>query len=74
MRGTGPIHSIQIIKNNAYLYEARPGRREVSFVYRDADAEPGESYYYVRIQQEDGQMAWASPIWVDYRPERSVDR
>ncbi len=69
VRGTGPIHSIQIIKNNAYLYEARPGEREVAFAYRDADAEPGESYYYVRVQQEDGQMAWASPIWVDYRPK-----
>ena len=69
VRGTGPIHSIQIIKNNAYLYEARPGEQAASFAYRDADAEPGESYYYIRVQQEDGQMAWASPIWVDYRPE-----
>ena len=69
VRGTAPIHTIEIIKNNTYLYEARPGEREVSFAYRDSDAEPGESYYYVRVQQEDGQMAWASPIWVDYRPE-----
>ena len=22
------------------------------------------SYYYVRVIQKDGQMAWASPIWV----------
>ena len=63
VRGTGPIHNIQIIKNNQYVYTARPGVREVSFTFRDTDAEPGESYYYVRVQQEDGQMAWASPIW-----------
>ena len=69
VRGTGPLHSVQIIKDNAHLYEARPGAREASFAFRDADATPGESYYYVRVQQEDGQMAWASPIWVDYRPE-----
>ena len=69
VRGTGPIHEIQIIKDNTYLYSARPGVREVSFAFRDADATPRESYYYVRVQQEDGQMAWASPIWVEYRPE-----
>ena len=69
VRGTGPIHNIQIIKDNAYVYTVRPGEREASFTFRDADARPGESYYYIRVQQEDGQMAWASPIWVDYRAE-----
>jgi hypothetical protein len=69
VRGTGPIDNIQIIKNNSYVYSTRPGIREVSFTFRDADAVPGASYYYVRIQQEDGQMAWVSPIWVDYQPE-----
>lgn len=69
VRGTGPIHNVQIIKDNKYVYTVEPRVREVSFAYRDADAKPGESYYYVRVQQEDGQMAWASPIWVNYRPE-----
>ncbi len=69
VRGTGPLHSVEIIKDNAHLYSLAPGTRDVSFAYRDRDAEPGESYYYVRVQQEDGQMAWASPIWVDFEPE-----
>lgn len=68
VRGTAPIDNIQIIKNNRYIYSHRPGTRDVSLAYRDDTAEPGESYYYVRLQQTDGQMAWASPIWVDYRP------
>lgn len=68
VRGTGPIHSIEIIKNNSHLYSVQPGTREVSLAYMDSSATPGESYYYVRIQQEDGQMAWASPIWVNYAP------
>ena len=69
VRGTGPIHNIQVIKDNAHVYTANPGTREAAFTFRDADAEPGESYYYVRVQQEDGQMAWASPIWVTFQPE-----
>ena len=69
VRGTGPIHNIQIIKDNAHVYSANPGQRIAAFSFRDADAVPGESYYYVRVQQEDGQMAWASPIWVEYQPQ-----
>ena len=26
----------------------------------------GESYYYVRVLQEDGEIAWGSPAWVTY--------
>lgn len=69
VRGTGPIHEVQIIKDSSHVYSVRPGTREASFAYRDADASPGESYYYVRVQQEDGQLAWASPIWIEYDPE-----
>ncbi|MDQ3404934.1 MAG: DUF3604 domain-containing protein [Actinomycetota bacterium] len=31
--------------------------------YRDTSGEPG--WYYVRVYQTDGEMAWSSPIWVD---------
>jgi hypothetical protein len=26
------------------------------------------SYYYVRVEQADGNLAWASPMWITYRP------
>jgi hypothetical protein len=29
----------------------------------DNSAGSGESYYYVRVEQADGQLAWSSPIW-----------
>ena len=29
-----------------------------------APAKGQTSFYYVRIRQRNGQMAWASPIWV----------
>jgi len=25
-----------------------------------------ENYYYLRVTQVDGNMAWSSPIWVQY--------
>jgi len=35
--------------------------------YLDQDVAPGEHYYYVRVEQENGQLAWASPIWLKRR-------
>jgi hypothetical protein len=30
-------------------------------------AEPGKmSYYYVRGEQENGEIVWASPMWITY--------
>lgn len=33
------------------------------------DPEPlaGENRYYLRVEQWDGNMAWASPVWIDFR-------
>lgn len=39
------------------------GRTEQRLTWVD---EPGMSaYYYVRVIQVDGEMAWSSPVWVD---------
>jgi hypothetical protein len=32
------------------------------------DKKPPFVYYYLRVTQTDGNMAWSSPIWVDYIP------
>jgi hypothetical protein len=65
--GTAPVSRVDIIKNNTFLHTLNPKTAEVEFTYSDAEANTGESYYYVRVQQEDGQMAWSSPIWVTIR-------
>jgi hypothetical protein len=68
VRGTGPIHQIDIIRNNAYIYTDKPNRAELTMKYRDTEPVVGDNYYYVRILQEDSQVAWGTPIWVNYRP------
>jgi hypothetical protein len=62
--GTGPIKQVDLIKDRRFVYTARPGSKEASFEYTDGDSGPGESWYYVRVLQEDGQLAWSSPVWV----------
>ena len=67
-RGTGQINKVHILRNGRILYTREPGQQEVSFAYTDTDTEArtGTQYYYVRVEQADGHVAWSSPIWVNY--------
>ena len=65
VRGTGPIAKVSVIRNGKYLTQQTPNTREVSFTFRDNSPAPGSSYYYVRVEQQDGNLAWSSPIWVN---------
>jgi histidinol dehydrogenase len=66
--GTAPIAQVDVIKDNQYVYTAKPNKQEVTLTYLDNQPTQGTSYYYVRVMQTDGQMAWASPIWVTWKP------
>ncbi|MEO7143522.1 MAG: hypothetical protein ABI165_08470 [Bryobacteraceae bacterium] len=66
VEGTGPIARIEVIKNNTFVDTVHPRGSSAAFEYRDNSMQPGESYYYVRVEQAAGQLAWSSPIWVDY--------
>ena len=66
IQGTGPLASVTLVKNNRAIY-TKPGEGpEMNFAYTDADTKAGDAYYYVRVQQKNGQIAWSSPIWVKY--------
>ncbi len=62
--GTAPFKQIDVIRNNKYVHQLSPNRQDVNFEYVDNDAQPGESYYYIRGEQTDGQLVWSSPIWI----------
>ncbi|MBL8178348.1 MAG: hypothetical protein JNK48_26970 [Bryobacterales bacterium] len=66
-RGTGPVAAVHIIRDGVYVHKAAPGTREVNLEYVDREAGRGEHWYYVRIEQADGELAWSSPIWITYR-------
>ena len=69
VEGTAPVKQIMVIKNNACVFCYKPvtsAETSVSFSFSDAKAaETTYAYYYARVEQADGQLAWASPIWVN---------
>ena len=64
--GTGPLKKVVIVRNNQYIYSQEPEGETFNLRYRENSLTPGEHYYYVRVEQKDGNLAWASPVWVQY--------
>ena len=75
--GTSPISEITIIRNGQVLHLFHPKVTHFEFAFDDAeplskillsspDDKPSFIYYYIRVVQEDGHIAWGSPIWIDH--------
>lgn len=57
---------VEIVKNNQVLSSVESPDGCCDFSYEDKEWD-SDDYYYVRVVQEDGHMAWTSPIWVTGR-------
>lgn len=53
---------VEIVKNNQIILQRDEGRT-LKFEFEDVPSVP--SFYYVRVTQDNGEMAWSSPIWVN---------
>lgn len=68
VNGTEQLQSVSLVSNRGKEIPLK-----IDTTTRDADvhgtlpppAEGGWSYYFVRVVQSDGHMAWSSPIWVE---------
>ncbi len=68
VHGTAPIRAVHVIRNNRYVYVSRPGSPVCKLSFTDDDVVPGKMYYYyVRVEQQNGAMAWSSPMWIHIR-------
>jgi hypothetical protein len=68
VHGTAPVQKISLIRSGKYIHIEEPKKQEVRLSFTDREAEAGKTnYYYVRVEQSDGNLAWASPMWITYR-------
>ena len=65
--GLKPFAKVHVIKDGNYVHTAEPNTADVELQWTDMAPTPGKtSYYYVRGEQVDGEMVWASPMWIKY--------
>lgn len=80
--GTSPIEEAVLIRNGKVLrsFPIKEGKCEIEFDDMDPLSQiaiepkpdrPPFVYYYLKIKQEDGHIAWSSPIWVDMNARSS---
>ncbi len=77
--GTAPLEEVAIFRNGVLWKEYKDQKETFSFeafddeplekVILTPDLEKPFTYYYVRVIQKDGHIAWGTPIWIDYFPE-----
>jgi hypothetical protein len=70
LRGNSPFAKVSIIRDGKYVYTATPHVQNVELSWRDEQPNKGKmSYYYVRGEQENGELVWVSPLWITYTGE-----
>ena len=62
------LYYVTLVRNNRDIFFDGGASTESKFSLTDDMIEPGEYFYYVRVQQRNDQMAWSSPIWINYKP------
>jgi hypothetical protein len=67
LSAAGKFTKVVIVKDNQYVYTTEPNSPSVEFSWRDnAPSKDKTSYYYVRGEQDNGELVWASPMWITY--------
>jgi hypothetical protein len=67
--GTAAVARVHLLRNNRYVYTGTPNTNEATLRCVDNDAPAGKAnFYYVRVEQVDGNLAWSSPLWVTVKP------
>jgi hypothetical protein len=62
--GCDEIVSVEIIRNGKKIFEEKADGVFVHYLLKDPQPQPSTSWYYARVLQKDGNMAWSSPVWV----------
>ena len=68
--GTAPFKKVVLVKDDVEMPIACSNQRDMDFSWTDPKPIAGKtSYYYVRGEQADGELVWASPMWIKYEPK-----
>lgn len=62
--GTGKLAKVEILRDSEVVANLPASGTECKSDWTDPQPRSGTHYYYLRVQQADGELAWGSPIWV----------
>lgn len=65
--GTSPIKRVTLVRNEQNYQQWEPNTKTFEKTFADESPIAGENRYYLRVEQNDGNMAWSSPVWVQIK-------
>ena len=63
--GTAPIERVDIIHGSEVVSSVAAGSKRVFFFSAEVPTMTAGEFVYLRVVQEDGGLAWSSPIWAE---------
>ncbi|HLJ95285.1 MAG TPA: hypothetical protein VKU02_19055 [Gemmataceae bacterium] len=67
VRGTADLDKIDVLKDSQVVATLQPQGSRYEGTWTDPRPESGTHYYYIRVLQKDGEIAWASPMWIEFK-------
>lgn len=70
--GSASLHKVEVIRDGEIILALGKDTtfgRGVNRTFTDSEVQSGQHFYYLRVIQENGEMAWSSPIWVNLNRE-----
>ncbi len=64
--GTEKVTKVDFIRNGRYVLTEHPNNAEFTLEYKENEVVGGQTHYYARLEQANGEVAWSSPVWVRY--------
>jgi len=59
-----PIILVEIVKDGQVAWQKQLHDLDAELSWHDPAGPQAEHYYYLRVTQADGHMAWSSPVWI----------
>jgi hypothetical protein len=64
--GAKPLAAVHVLRDSQVVETFKPDKPEFQGTWTDPKPMPGTHFYYVRVEQADEELAWSSPMWIDY--------
>ncbi len=65
--GTSTLDYVYLLRDGEIIYASGGDGKNAKGDYLDTDVKDGNHYYTLRVVQKDGEMAWSSPVWVEWK-------
>ena len=64
--GTKELAKIDVLRDSKVVATLQPQGTGYATTWTDPNPLAGTHYYYIRVMQRDNEIAWASPLWINF--------